>query len=365
MFCNMAQVTFIIHTTYSCNANCLHCGVKGLNYGKQVLDIDAGVKAIKACIDFLKTEKQRIVNEIVLIFHGGEPFLPGVIYYEKFLNKLYKSFSGFKFEISFQTNLTLYSQEWKNFLQHYKGKISTSYDFFADFRVFNRNSSTEDYYKTWIDRVKQYQDDFGGRVHVITVVNQLNKNHIKEIINLSYTLGLNLKLNPLYCAGNAKNIYNECAINAIEYGQILIDAYKAYKKYHQEDKTFIVEQCKEMEDFVLGKDDKMFTKCPYAGNCVGFIFGIAPNGDIYNCGDDIQLGGKFYLGNADKGIDKDKYLNALVQDALIPEECYQCGICGGGCKLFRNNGKIIWCESYKMLYHHIKKTALSSTKEIK
>ncbi|MCS7232031.1 MAG: SPASM domain-containing protein [Elusimicrobiota bacterium] len=351
------ETTFIIHPTFECNADCLHCGVAHLRSKyKRFLPQEVGVRAIFRCIEFLKRIHDSNNFLLVLVFHGGEPMLVGVNYYEKFLNvldsEIKKNKDDISYTVSFQSNLILYNDNWKNFLKKHNGKVSSSYDFYANFRVFRENTENEKYFLSWTNKVKKYQDDFGSRLHVITVISRLNKDYIKEIVDYGYYLNLNLKLNPLYDAGNAKNIYNDISISDKEYGEVLINAYRQWQKYKD---SMHIEQCKEMEEYVLGICDKMHTKCPYSGICVGYIWGIDPDGNIYNCGNSIQMG-RYYLGNFKNGVVMNNFLNAKKDDLDVFSDCFSCGICGGGCKLFResNTKKYTWCESYKMLFLEIK-----------
>ncbi|MGB9809776.1 MAG: hypothetical protein ACPLSA_07045, partial [Caldanaerobacter sp.] len=76
------------------------------------------VASVMQCVKF---SGQR---HITVVFHGGEPLLLGVEYYEKILNELSKE--GLELSVSFQTNLLLYDQNWKAFFKKYKARVSSS-----------------------------------------------------------------------------------------------------------------------------------------------------------------------------------------------------------------------------------------------
>ncbi len=190
--------TFIIHGTFYCNATCKHCGVYFLNKYES-LPVSELIRILKGIVNLSSEDKT-----LKLIFHGEEPFVLGVDYYRDVLKTLDKL--GYEFEASFQTNLTLYNDDWAKFFKEFNVRASTSYDFFADFRQLPGKNSKQ-YFELWLDKVKKFQDDFGQRVFTITVMSKQNKDRAKEIIDIGYELGLNLKLNPLYSAGKAVDIY--------------------------------------------------------------------------------------------------------------------------------------------------------------
>ncbi|MGB9811902.1 MAG: SPASM domain-containing protein, partial [Dictyoglomus turgidum] len=192
---------------------------------------------------------------------------------------------------------------------------------------------------------------FGERLYVIVVVSKINKPYVEEIIDIGEHLGLNLKLNPLFSAGRATEFFNTVGLTAEEYGEVLVRAYRQWSKYKPSGMIF--EQGKEYEDYVRGIDIKPLLKCPYSGSCTGYIWGISPRGEIYNCLTSMYFG-KYLLGNYITGINEQSFREAQMHSLPDPE-CLTCGICGGGCKLFRTQeGKSLWCLSYKMLYSEIK-----------
>ncbi|MDI1473039.1 radical SAM protein [Thermodesulfovibrio sp. 1176] len=338
-----------IKPTELCNLKCDHCYIPLSSRENSFKMTPEQVDYIlDQCLNFFSD-----LNKVNLIFHGGEPLLMGVGYYGKFLDKL-KQNGVENIRVSFQSNMLLYNKEWKLFLKQNKASIGTSYDFFSNFRRLAGCTDSKKYFILWTQKIKQYQDDFRQRVYTITVLSKQNVKYIPDIIDIAEELGLNLKLNPLYNAGKIKADYKSFSLTPQEYGESLKIAYRCWQKY--KNKGMVIEQCKDMESFVTGESSLTHTRCPYAGNCVGHIWCIDPKGNIYNCGCDVQLGGKYYMGNYKIGINKEKYIKAKAEDNQISLDCYECGICGGGCKLFRDKKtkKYLWCDSYKKLYKEVK-----------
>jgi len=328
-----------------CNVNCQHCGLgtKKLNYKISPEDLCTSIRRV------LETFPFDLGGAITFIFHGGEPLLMGVDYYKKFISLVEKDkfLSKIEKEYSFQSNLLLLDEKFCDFLNEFKIRISSSFDFYSTFR--NINGSPKKYKEYWLDKVKLYQDKTGNNLYIITVLSKQNHTKTKEIIQEAFYLGLNIKLNPLARRGNAVNIYNDLGITPKEYGHALRVAYKEWQIYRDKGMSFIPAY-----DFECNNN---LQRCPYGGVCVGRIMAIFPDGSVWNCGEAFQEKKmEYYFGNAlQQKFLLDKYMEAAMTDLAVSSECQECNICGGGCKLQRINGKTKWCESYKMLFDAIKK----------
>jgi uncharacterized protein len=348
--CNM-QVTLIIKPTKKCNALCKHCCVNKNDNALFTVD-DVGI----ALDNFLNLPifKEKPVDSVELIWHGGEPMILPPSFYYKVSERLSSCYPRVQFTHEMQSNLLLYDEKWDNVLGDvFKWGIGSSYDFCSSLR---QTKSGVEYYPIWMEKVKRIQDKTGERVHTICVLNKENVNRVQEICQMAYETGLNIKLNELSIIGEARLIHN-LAISSEEYGEALISALDFWFKH--QDNGFI---------FALGLDFVKMTElssykmtCPINSTCTGYIFGLEPNGDFYNCCEcaDLKvnrfgnlLNGEFHMPN---------YIAMKSAEAHILPECIKCGICGGGCKMqrFMSYGhmkrKTPMCSVWKKFYASVKK----------
>lgn len=343
-----SMATFILHPTLDCNSNCLHCGMSLLHRKTSILpeELFHGVENIAEAFCY---EKKGSLKHY--LFHGGEPTLVGTDYIEKFVDLTADQNCSY----SIQTNLTLYDKKWGGLFNKHNFRMSTSYDFFSGYRRL----ANQDYYTLWKDKIKQYQDDTGEIPFVTTIVSKRNLPYIEEIIDFAHELKIHPKLNPLYLSGKAKNISDQ-QLTPQEYGDILVRAYRRWQKYRKE---IVFSQGETFESLALRKIT--FT-CDLGRSCVGGVFAILPDGDTYKCGicSQFQIG---YLGNAlNNTLDITKYIEMKLLASVIPEECSECGICGGGCIIDYATGRLTnkkttRCEAYKMLYREVKDAGIYKT----
>ena len=263
---------FLIHPTLNCNASCLHCGV---SLPKQKINIEDLINSVYFLKSTLNPDKNQTKD--TFIFHGGEPMLLGINYYENFINIINAKNEN---NYAMQTNLTLYDSLWGNLFNKYNISMSTSYDFFTDFRKLKNNES---YFEKWKKNIKKYQDDTGKKAFVITVISKINLPYIEDIIDISNELQIHIKLNPLYSAGSASEFYNSISLSPKEYGEALIKAYRRWQRYRN---NILFNQGITFENYII-HNKKM--PCPYSRNCANNIIAILPNGDIYKCGICSQL----------------------------------------------------------------------------
>lgn len=328
----MKTASFIVKPTKQCNARCLHCSS---NKNPSAITLEDLAKSF----NFLKTFAIGKPNQLEIIWHGGEPLvLPPSFYFSAHL-KIADVFPKTEIRHSIQTNLLLYSREWKPLFRNlFKWRVSSSYDFHSSFRQMPGGGN---YYEKWVDAVKRYQDDSGGTITVITVLSKENYMFTDEICESAMKLNVQLKLNPLQPVGRGA-LLNELLLSPNEYLQALFVAFKFWKQ----NSSFSFYQA---EAFSASG----YLPCPYTNNCFGYIYGLEPNGDIYQCSEcaDIDLN-KF--GNAISG---DIYYANLMSmksaEISIPKECLECGLCGGGCKKERYlhtgslQGKTLYCSVWK------------------
>jgi len=348
------SISIIVKPNYACNAACLHCSISN-----DIADIlrPLGVsESIKNVVAFAEMISGESIGTINIIMHGGEPMLHRASYINEMAYLLEKTLPTIEIKYSIQTNLLAYNQSWKSILKNvFAWNVSSSYDFYSSFRQTKDGS---DYFSVWYDKVKQYQDDSGRRLYTICVLSRENINYIKEIIDDAYSYGLDIKLNYMYPAGKAVNMDSSIYITPEEYGDAIIKAYNAWVKYSS--KSFLYVQGKIFEDSV--KNGRT-VGCPFSSKCLGKVFSIMPNGDLYNCAMCADMSLQCFGNVVTNDINYSNIASMKIAE-IVPEECIVCGICNGGCKkdrLFTNTEKTPFCESYKKFHRIVTKNLYGIT----
>jgi len=268
-------LVIIIRASMSCNALCTHCSTPPQ---KTYLLPDKAAIAVKNTVMLYEELNHEYPREIDIVFHGGEPMLLGTAYVTDLAYLMNKQMADVNIVYGMQTNLLLYN-DWRKLLgsNMFSWRITSSYDFFSSFR---KTKDGRNYFDTWYDKVKQYQDDSGKRLYTICVLSRENVNRVDEIMEQAYSYGLNIKLNMLYSAGKAKQMEKSLYITQEEYGDALIRAYRIWKTYNNS--GFLFAQGYDFENIVNhGKP----AGCPYISSCVGNIFCLLPDGTLYQCGE--------------------------------------------------------------------------------
>ncbi len=123
--------TLILKTVSVCNLNCSYCYMYNLGdatYKSQPKVMSP--ETVDAILErVLRHSQHHGLKEYEFIFHGGEPLLARPDFYAHFLAKAQKRLSPFlKLRFGLQTNATLLTKPWCQFLSQYKIRLSISLD---------------------------------------------------------------------------------------------------------------------------------------------------------------------------------------------------------------------------------------------
>ena len=118
----MSKLNLIIKPTDFCNMRCKYCYNSYSEYNKKVLPHEDLKKML--------TIVAKAYDEIVIIWHGGEPSSVGLEYYERAM-EIEKAISfefGTKFDNRMQSNGTLFDEKWAVFIKENGFKVGLSFD---------------------------------------------------------------------------------------------------------------------------------------------------------------------------------------------------------------------------------------------
>ncbi|MEN3793881.1 radical SAM protein [Fulvimarina sp. MAC3] len=157
----------IIKLNRKCNLKCTYCYYINDNttrYGEEL-----PVSTLLSFLDSLKKYANRAGNSVSVVFHGGEPLMMGLEYFEEALS--HRGFHDKTFFAAVQTNATLLSEKFISLFEKNKVHIGISLDGPQSIndknRVFEGGYGSYKIVKRAIDRLNKRQIPFG----VLCVVN--------------------------------------------------------------------------------------------------------------------------------------------------------------------------------------------------
>lgn len=346
--------TIIFKPTHNCNLNCSFCYdrfEKAEN--KAIMSLEKAIEVLWKAIPEMGEGEREPVR---VIWHGGEPLLAGVEYFEQ----IFKEFQELNVSWSVQTNGALFNKEWSELFKKYHVSIGSSWD--GEFDV-NKGTHCWDYIQKILNQ--------GNPVGVIYTITPQNMDKVIPVY-------LFAKSQPTLLGVDFAPVFNEgCSLE--EYRQM---AYYMAQLF-----DFLCTQ----EDGHTSRPFNHFLswlKCGPPidcdmGGCELKWVGIQPNGDITHCG--RSWGKQFIMGNAfDPNFHfnelKDNPITKQLQKAATQQQewCRKCKYvfsCNNGClsSAFDKNGELSFdqdhCAFWKTFYdlcnitlkHHLQNQTLKNT----
>lgn len=357
----------LISVTNNCNNACDYCYLGcNNNISKNTISLDTIKKIINEYYLYLQDFpiEERFLT---IIWHGGEPLIMGKEFYEKVLNIQKECNKKFrvKFTNGIETNGTLLTEEWVDFLEKNNFHIGISIDgpeFVHDIhrRDKNHNSSFSRTLKG-IEILEKKKIPFS----VISVITDKNYTYYKEMLDFF------LKFNYLRYADFLPGYDPDGKIGYLSpenYGNFLISLFDYWISKGGSEKL----QIRYFDDIIL-KVSNQITKntpigCEIMGRC-GEIQYVTEEGELYPCvtlpqNEDFAMG-NFHNENFSDMIKSNNYQNFQSKFNNLSDDCKSCSvfsICKGGCATRRfyhpnkeSDGKDYFCVARKMIINKIKK----------
>ncbi|MEW5907682.1 MAG: radical SAM protein [Patescibacteria group bacterium] len=340
---------------FSCNLRCIYCfyhqdnqSIKNLTVMRDnVLD-----KMIKEIFSF----KQKSYS---FVWHGGEPLLAGLEFFEKVIvyQKKYNVHSAFVSN-RIQTNGTLLSDEWIDFIIKNRFAIGISIDgpeFIHD--KYRKNIQGQGSYKTIIGNIRNAQEK-GLKIAVIAVITSFSVQFPDEIYEFFISNGIkNIALNPVFEVNQDGKVC-EFSVSDKDYNYFITRIIERWAK--DDDPEIRVRQIQEpLDGLLLGHN----TICNYSGTCSHDIC-IFPDGKVTPChemvGDRSVIFGDIKNQSLQSILSGAEYQSFQSFTLTLPKECQICqwvSVCNGGCTHHRHNltEKYIYCGSRKKVFEILEK----------
>ncbi|MGL5054526.1 MAG: anaerobic sulfatase maturase [Fusobacteriaceae bacterium] len=330
--------------------------------------------------DYIKSQSTPIVE---FVWHGGEPLLAGIDFFEKVI-KIQKKYSEYKeIKNSLQTNGVLLDDKWGKFLKKNGFIVGISLDGPKDlhdkYRVTNNNEGSFEQTLTGLKILQKYDIEYNVLVCVtneactrgLEIYEFLKSNGIEFIqftpliekipTNTEDEKGYRLGT-PLLLEGKSIELTEWSVIPEL-YGQFLIDI---YEKWVREDvgKIFVMN----FEAPLAQWFGNPSPNCIHARQC-GKALALESDGSVYVC--DHFVYNEYKVGNI-SGNSLKEISNISIKKGFgrekeekLAKACKICPIlnyCWGGCPKHRfvnREGEIFghnyMCKGYKNFLLHIQK----------
>lgn len=325
--------------------------------------------------DFITSQPQQTIESV---WHGGEPTLLGIEYFRKAIT-LQKKYAGEK-EIlnSFQTNGTLITDEWAEFLAENHFLCGLSIDgpkkFHDNHRRFPNGQGS---WEKVVECARLFRKH-GVEFNTMSVVNASNSKEPATVYEFLKSIGSRfmqftpiaerIALDPANPLSIVDNRYNKATavmeenVSATDWGNFLCRIFDIWVK--NDVGTYFVNYFDNTLAAYAGQYPSLCSMAPYCGCSLA----VEHNGDVYTCDhfvfEDYKLGNIFEKNIAEMAkSDQQLFFEQRKQDTLS-RQCRNCPFikaCGGDCPKNRfvknEDGESVscLCEGFRMFFNHTRK----------
>jgi uncharacterized protein len=264
--------TYVLKVTDSCNMNCKYCYISEDNKNKHKL---MRYEVIDKFFERLKEESE---GNVKLIWHGGEPLLRDLTFFEFILEE--EKSLNLNFKNSIQTNGLLIDERKIEFFVKNDVGIGISFDGPKDIHDLIRPGFNDaPTYDKVCNSIEKVLDGDTKKFGLLTVITKYHIGKEKELFDDYKRLGVNnVKLNPLFISGKGA----ECGleISAEDLADFLINIYNIWVSEKESDISIIP-----LDSLIAATIGQEPTLCIFREeDCYSNYIEINPNGDIYPCG---------------------------------------------------------------------------------
>jgi uncharacterized protein len=346
--------TLILKATEACNSRCAYCDVvRKPRQGPTTMSPEV-LERVFLRIDELLREAP--AEELEVVWHGGEPLLPGPGFYELAaeLQQRHCAATSPRIAHSVQTNLSLFSREFARVFRRLgMDCIGTSYDPLVGVRGPGDSPDTAAYNAKFMQGLRIAEEE-GFGWGVIYVVTRLALERPLEVFHFMTNLKLDggINFHPVLVYGPEPR---HLAITPEEFADFLGAIFPEWWR-HQD-------RYREVEPFrslVRNAREGAFSLgCGDSGSCSDLHWNVAPDGAVSHCGRSadwglLDYGTVFDRSFAEMRRDPQRRELARRNDVLPHGECRGCrlwAVCHGGCPLdawaaeHAFDHKTPWCQA--------------------
>lgn len=321
----MSTISLIIKPTNACNMRCKHCYHSNRGYDNRGMSVSVFEDiCIKTSIDY---------DRINIIWHGGEPTLMGVDFYEHIVSIENHILEKNNVEVRnfIQTNASLIDEYYIDFFNKNDFNVSISFD-----GPFNNELREQ---TDVIEHSMTLMKKKGMRYGCIVVVTSRSINKLDKLYDWCVEHEQNIKINPIFNEGLATE-RPDLLINEAEYVNNIVNLFERW--LYDTKCNFIISSFEEL----IFKERKT---CHHS-SCLYRWLGFDNQGYSYPCGrswpSHYRLGNIGDVNNITEFFEKPAYLeivqNSVAHRENCKNECNYSTYCQGGCvaSIINNNGAI-------------------------
>lgn len=338
-----------------CNLRCSYCFY---NTEDQLVPHLLSKKLLEK---FLVQYLELFTGHLFLVWHGGEPLLAGLQYFDYIVN-LEKKYlkKGQIIKNAIQTNATLIDDKWAAFFKAHNFKVGVSLDGGQESHDhYRKNHKGKGSFKRAMRGIKILRN-YGIEPGIIQTLTHDTVPRAKEDFNFFANI-LNAK------RWGENNFFDRNAISQRIHNQsITNEEFTAFLKSYID--LWLIQndgklQIREIDNFMSGVLGKRASSCSFNGACTGY-FCLEYDGKIYPCDrfsnspdllfGDLSSQSLLEILNSPARLKYAEKVNALHSDCLV---CEWQKACHNGCTANRMDGiygKYYFCETRKVVFSYLK-----------
>lgn len=358
----------------SCNLRCKYCYY--LEKSHLYRNAPARVMSDELLERFVQEYIQaQTMSQVLFTWHGGEPLMRPLSFYRKAVALQEKYAFGRQIDNTIQTNGTLLTDEWCEFLKEHNWLVGISIDGPQEFHDEYRRTASDKPSWQKVMRGIRLLRKHGVEWNAMAVVNDFNAGYPLEFYHFFKEMGVKyIQFAPVvermaaHSDGRhlATLVDQECpvadfSVSPAQWGDFLCAIFDEWVR-HDVGQTYV-----EIFDCTLANwVGERPGICVYAKEC-GHAGVMEFNGDVYSC--DHFVFPEYKLGNIrDKTLVEMLYGEqqrqfSCLKHATLPKQCKECEwefACHGECPKNRfvndrygNSGLNYLCSGYRHFYEHV------------
>jgi len=344
----------------SCNMSCQYCYYRKTLTSQSIRRISMPLRVLRAYIEqYIHAQPS---DELLFIWHGGEPTLCGIPFFQQVLKFQHKyNSSGKRIVNVLQTNGLLIDEEWGRFLAAERFFVGISIDGPASLHNYYRKDISGHGTLDTVLNALSILQEHEIPVNVLTTVNDRNVKSPQVVYNFIKTLGVQfIQFIPVVERRQNGDI-EPFSVQPLDYGLFLCGILDDWLR--SDSGKISVQNFDVAFEGVLRLPRSL---CVFAETC-GYNFALERNGDLFVCDHFVDIAHK--LGNiTEKPLLKlisnkraIKFGQAKTKE--LPAYCRQCevrSLCNGGCPKNRfgvtpdgEEGLNYLCAGYKLFFEHV------------
>ena len=264
--------TAILEPVQSCNIHCSYCyatGPERPRMSEDVLRI-----ALRKIVDYVE---QAGFDRIDIIWHGGEPLLAGLPFFQSAQRLLEKIDNPVRFRQFMQTNGLLLDDDWCRFFANHHIQVGLSLDGPEELhdacRCDHRGCGTH----SRVMEALNLATTHGVKVGFNAVASPFTKQRAADIYGFFHRLGSGFRINPLLPAGRAEQMLTRYPA-AAEYGDLLCELFDIWTATPSK-RIRVSPLDGFLKTLLVGASDE----CQFQPTCMGAYLAIRSDGTANIC----------------------------------------------------------------------------------